>query len=360
VEAQILSSPNQTTRTTPQFSGLGFLIATAIITYGIVAISILRKGWSIETWIAVGRSSALLEVADRLLKWNFSGLEVKAFWGVSIATALVSRLTGLSVADALLGICVFCGLASIYLVYLLFGWQIASLATFLSGSWVKHVLLGGTEPLFVFLILLAIWFLRANRLIACAVLAGIACTVRPVGAMLPIALVGCLLYRRKVTESVKCAAVIGAIGLSYAALLYAATGSPFSNVHGYRGDWSGNLPIGIPVLAIFRTAPFTSMSATLKDLAFVGLTFLCLYHVGIRLAKGAVATPLLAESWFVILFAAFHLSYNSPYGLSEFPRFIVPLVPWLAAAIYAFVPLGRVQLMAAAVIMTSYNAYTLG
>jgi hypothetical protein len=312
-----------------------------------------------ETWILAGRTAPFLEVADRLLRWNFTSLDVKAFWGLSIVSALVSRSTGVSLPVSLLAVCIVCGIAGIFLVYRLFGWQVASLATFLSGSWVKHVLLGGTEPLCVFLVLLAVWFLRNERYIACAAVVGAACTVRPAGAMFAVALVTVLFYRRRRIDALKCAFVIGAIGLAYAGLLYSATGSAFSNVHGYRGDWSGSFPIGIPLLAILLHAPFVSTGALVKDLIFVLLTLLCLYQLGRKMLKTPVGVGEMAEAWFVILFALFHLSYYSPFGLSEFPRFIVPLVPWLAATVYDLIPLGRGPLLMAAAVMTAYNTYTL-
>jgi len=358
--SEILSNPRQSTGGTPRFPGLRFLITIILLTYGVVAGFIFLKGWSLNNWIIAGRTRAFLDVADGLMKWNFTGLEVKAFWGVSIATALVEQLTGMSSANALLGICLFCGVASIFLVYELFGWQVAALATFISGSWVKHVLLGGTEPLFVFLILLAVWLLRAERVVPCAVIAALACTVRPVGITFAAALVANLLYSRRTTEAVRCCLAMGAIGLAYMALLYAATGDPLSNVHGYRGDWSGELPIGIPVFAIFRHAPRLPMGAWIKDLGFVFLTFLCLYQTRSRLLTESLQLSGRVEAWFVILFAAFHLSYNSPYGLSEYPRFIVPLMPWLAASLNKSIPMGKVALLLAAGVLTTYNAFTLG
>src|SRR5690348_11658411 len=128
-----------------------------------------------------GDNSAYISIAAAIRNWDFHGIVVKHFWGLSYAIAGISRLTGISYHWSLLLICWSASLASVVLAYKLWGGWIATAFTIVNFDWYQRSFLGGSEPLFVALIFGSFLAIRRERWTLASLLAALATITRPLG-----------------------------------------------------------------------------------------------------------------------------------------------------------------------------------
>lgn len=327
---------------------LPYLITVLLVSYGAFLVFLVAKHESFGVLITRTNTQPYLDVAAALLKWSFADLHIKVFWGTSIATALVTLVTKLQPSTALILTSILSGFVIVYLLGKLFTWQTAALAIFMSGALMKHVIFGGSEPLFLAVLLSAVLLLRRGHWVASSLVASLSCTVRPLGGMLVLAMLIVLLYRREYLLALKCAAISSLIAVSYQVFIFCATGqSTLGHVQGYSGDWTGGNPWGIPIVSILSRYLYAgSMLLAIKCGVWMALTLLCIVRTAGRLKYERQGSTGVAESWFVIGFALFHLSYNPQ--VPDFPRLICPLTPWLAETVQSVIPLNKYATILAA------------
>jgi len=307
-----------------------------------------------------GDNPDYLEAASAIRHWQFSGVNVKQFWGVSYAVAGVSIMTGTSEATALVVVCVGASLVSVALCYWLWDGWIAAFFALLSLDWFQRSLLGGAEPLFMALLLGSFLMLRRERWVYAAVLGSLATVVRPFGVFALVGLGIHLLYRKRFRDCAIATAIALGIGALYTWPLKHYLGSPFANVASYQKyDWHGGLPFNFPFVAIVRDtirihAPWTNLALTLSWMLFVLVAIVVAIRSGEFRHYAKVHT---AEACFVFLYCLALYTYNAPgWSRSQFPRFGLPILTWALFFLKRYVPTNRNVVWALAVITPSLAA----
>jgi hypothetical protein len=301
-----------------------------------------------------GDNPDYLQAARAIRHWQIAGISVKQFWGLSYAIACVSSITGVSETTALVGVCVSASLLSVALCYWLWGGWIAAFFALLSLDWFQRSLLGGAEPLFIALLLGSFLALRHDRWAWAAILASLATVVRPFGVFALLGLGFHLLYRKRYRDCVVATAIGLVIGALYTWPLKHYLGNPFANITAYRtNDWHSGLPFNFPFVAIIRNtfpinAPLTNLALTLGWILFV------LLGIAIAIRSGDLqryAKEHTAEACFVLLYSLALYSYNaSGWARSNFPRFALPVLPWILFFLRRYLPEHRKVIWALAVI----------
>jgi hypothetical protein len=346
----------------PRPLSLTQVLGTVLLSYVVFLVVLSLAGGSY--WFLVGGgfgdNPSFLQAARAIRHWQFSGVSVKQFWGLPYAMAGVSVLTRAPEAISLAVVCVSASLVGVALCYwLLDGW-IAVFFALLSLDWFKLSLLGGSEPLFVALLLGSFLALRRDRWIIAAVLASLATVVRPFGIFILAGLGIHLLYRKRFRDCASATAIGLGIGFLYIWPLQHYLGSPFANVASYQqNDWRGGVPFNLPLVAIVRDTIRIHAPLTNHMLAYSWILFLLLgMAVAIRSGEFLrLAKDHTAEACFVVLYGLAIYSYDAPgWSRSEFSRFAVPLLPWTLFFVRRYLPTNRKVAMALAVIAPSLAA----
>jgi len=292
-----------------------------------------------------GDSSAYMSVASALRRWSFDGIVVKQFWGLPYLMAAVSFLTGISDRTSLLLVSLLSSLLSVVLAYRLWGGWVAGFFVVLNFDWMQRSLLGGSEPLFMALLLGAFLSIRREQWLIAALLASLATVVRPLGLFALIG-VGLTLLRkqdfRKLTYAVLIGLVIGAL---YVLPLAQHFGDPLANVSRYQiTDWDGSFPFTWPFLAFvyqggLQPAPWTNLALTFGWIFFAVLGSVAM--IGTERFRNYGRTHL-AEILFAAPYLAFLFMYNSSFwARSNFPRFVIPVIPFVLFALDKWIPKDR-------------------
>ena len=299
-----------------------------------------------------GDNGAYLLAAHSIHDWNFDNAPVKQFWGMSYVIALASSLPFLSLRSALLLICGVCSLASVLFAYQLWGPWIAGYFAVVNFDWLQRSFLGGAEPLFVVLLFASLVCMRAQRWVLGSLLASFATVVRPVGvfALLAIGLV--LLFRREYRRFAICTGVGAVIGILYLLPFWIYFHDPLYQFHRYQKyDWNSGLAIALPFQAL--ASSFLHNQEPLTNVALT-LGWIILVLVGLLAASRKSFRPYvhehIAEFVFVFFYSVFLFTYNSGWARAEFPRFALPVVPFVLKALERWVPKSRIALYATCVV----------
>jgi hypothetical protein len=346
----------------PRPPSLTEVLGMVLLSYVIFLIVLSLIGGSYWSLVGgkFGDNPDYLRAASAIRHWQFAGVEVKQFWGVSYAVASVSIVTGVSEAVGLVVVCVLASLASVALCYWLWDGWIAAFFALLSLDWFQRTLLGGAEPLFMALLLGSFLALRRDRWIYAATLASLATVVRPFGVFALVGLGIHLLARRRFRDCAIATAIGLVIGGLYVWPLKHYLGNPFANVAAYRSnDWRGGLPLNLPFVAIVHDtigahAPVTNLVLTFGWMLFilVGLA------VAVRSAElQQLAKRQTAEACFVLLYCLALFTYDAPgWSRSQFPRFALAVLPWTLAFLKRYIPMDRKVVWPLAVIMPTLAA----
>jgi len=346
----------------PQALSLTEVLGTILLSYVIFLVVLSLAGGSY--WFLVGGgfgdNPSFLQAARAIRHWQFSGVAVKQFWGLPYATAGVSLITRAPEAISLAVVCVGASLVSVSLCYWLWDGWIAAFFALLSLDWFKLSLLGGSEPLFMALLLGSFLALRRDRWVIAAVLASLATVVRPFGIFALAGLGIHLLYRKRFRDFAGATAIGLGIGLLYIWPLQHYFGSPFANVASYQQyDWRGGLPFNLPLVAIVRDTIRIYSPLTNHILAYSWILFVLL-GVVVAIRSGEfrrLAKEHTAEACFVALCGLAIYSYDAPgWSRSEFSRFALPLLPWTLFFLRRYLPTNRKVVMALAVVAPSLAA----
>jgi hypothetical protein len=196
-----------------------------------------------------------------------------------------------------------------------------------------------------------------------SVCAACATTVRPLGIFALVGLAVALLVRREWKRLAGVTAVGLAIGLLYALPLTLVFGDPLANLHWYqRRDWDSSAPFTLPFVGMVRG--FFHSSAPLTNLVKVAAWLLLVLGGVLAMAMTARFRAYVrkypAEGVFVVLYTMFLLSYNSrSWAWAEFPRFAIPILPFVFFALERVYPKHRAVLYpigAASVVLAALSA----
>jgi hypothetical protein len=306
-----------------------------------------------------GDSGAYMTAAAGIRRADFRDIRVKQFWGVSYAMAPVSFLLGGSVRASLLLVCGISSLLSVLLVQELWGGWIAAFFAILNFDWLQRSYLGGSEPLFMALLLASFLAVRRGRWILGSALASFATVTRPVGVLALVTLGLALLAKPEYKKLALCTGVALVIGVLYVLPFWIYFGDPLYQVHSYKvNDWHSEFPIGLPFQAIGTSfvhdhQPLTNVLLTLGWVVFVLIGTGAMARKGFR--NYIREHP--PEAWFGLLYIAFIFSYNSStWARAEFVRFAIPALPFILLSLNNWIPKSRVLLYTAATVCAALAA----
>ena len=301
-----------------------------------------------------GDSSAYMTLASAIRHWDFHAIIVKQFWGLPYAMAALSKLTGLSDRTALLVFSFIPSLVAVLLARRLWNGWIAAYFAVLNFDWLQRSCLGGSEPLFVCLLLAAFASVRRERWLLASLLAAFATVVRPLGVFALLGIGIALLMQRDFRRFAAATAIGLAVGILYAIPLATQFGDPLATVNSYHSpQWQGGWLFGFPFYAIVKgtlihPAPWTNLV-----LSF-GWIFLVVIAV-IVMAKSsefrAYCRAHLIEGVFLVPYLWCMFTYNYPsWARSNFARFSIPILPFVLLALYPWLPKDRRVLWGLAVV----------
>jgi len=290
-------------------------------------------------------SSAYMSVASAIRHWNFHGLTVKQFWGLPYLMAAISTLTRVSDRTALLLISFLSYFVCAALAYRLWGGWIAGFFSLLNFDWLQRSFLGGSEPLFVALLFGTFLMVRQNKWVWAATLASLSTVVRPLGFVALVGIGITLLWKREY-KKFAVAVVIGlVVGVAYAWPLWVQFGDPWATVHSYQqANQTGPALFGIPFYAIIKgtfmyPAPLTNLIFTFGWICFTLAGALAML-VRPSLREYRRSHPV--EMLFVAGYLLAICSYNFPYwARGTFPRFVIPIIPFVVLALLPWIPKSR-------------------
>jgi len=309
-----------------------------------------------------GDNPAYLGIALAIRHWNFQGLSVKAFWGLPYVMAGISVLTGISDRAALLLVSYCACFASIVLAFRLWDGWIAGFFAILNFDWMQRSFLGGSESLSVALLLGAFFAARRKHWILAALLASFSTTVRPLGMLALVGLGLALLWKRDF-RNFSLATLTGlVVGGLYVLPLALYFKNPLANAQAYqRADWEGGRFLSWPFYAIIKgtdlyAVPWTNLILTYGWIFLVLAGFLKLI-----LTKNCRqywrTRP--TEMMFAVSYLAWLFTYNSPYWVrGSFPRYAIPVLPFVFLALKEWLPRDRRVLWGIAIVSPVLAAFS--
>lgn len=318
-----------------------------------------------DYWIKVARfgdNSAYIAISSSIRHWDFSSISVKHFWGLPILTALLGSVTGMSDIYALIVICAMSSLVGLVLSHVLFGGLVSSFFLILSWDWLQRSVLGGAEPLFFALLCSSFYASRKMRLSAGSTYAAYATTVRPLGIFMILGFFVTLAAKRKFQQLCWSMAIVAMIGLGYILILTLAKGNPLANIEAYASeDWkSAHLPVSIPFLSILyglvdSREPITNIvKISFFAVLVISGTLAVFWRKNFAVFK-EVSQP---EVVFVILYLVFLVSYNSSWAWQEFPRFVIPLLPYILLSLKEWLPNDRRLIWISGIVSAALAAFS--
>jgi len=293
-----------------------------------------------------GDSPGYMAVASAIRHWNFHGLKVKHFWGLPYAMAALSRLTGVGDRTALMLICFGSSLASVAIAHRLWGGWVAGFFAIINFDWLQRSFLGGSEPLFVAFVFGSFLAIRRERWLLAALLAALATVTRPLGFFL-LGGIGLTLLWRRDWRRLAGATTIGlAIGTLYVIPLARNFHDPLATVHSYEGaPSSASVPLfGIPFYAIVKgtilyPAPLTNLLLTFGWIFLVLIAIIAM--LGTKQFR-SYAREHVPEMVFAVPYLLSLYCYNYPYwARGSFPRFAIPIIPFVILALRCWLPKDR-------------------
>jgi hypothetical protein len=292
-----------------------------------------------------GDSSAYMSLASAIRHWDFHGIVIKQFWGLPYAMAALSKLTGLSDRSALLLFSMVPSLLASLLAWRLWDGWIAGYFAILNFDWMQRSCLGGSEPLFVSLLLGSFVAVRQGRWLLASLLASLATVVRPLGLFALVGIGLTLLWKRDFRKLAATTAIGLLVGVLYAFPLASYFGDPLANVDSYHSkQWQGGWLFGFPFYAIIKgtliyPAPWTNLV-----LSF-GWILLVLGAVVVMMKSSefhAYCRAHTVEALFLVPYLWCLFSYNYPYwARGTFARFAIPILPFVLLALYRWLPRDR-------------------
>ncbi len=292
-----------------------------------------------------GDSSAYMNLAAAIRRWNFTGVIVKQFWGLPYVMAALSKLTGLSDRTALLIFSFIPSLLATLLARRLWSGWIAAYFAVLNFDWLQRSCLGGSEPLFVCLLFGAFACVRRKHWLLASLLAAFATVVRPLGIFALVGIGITLLVQREFRKFAAATAIGLAVGTLYALPLAAHFGDPLATVNSYHSSqWQGGWLFGFPFYAIVKgtvlyPAPWTNLILSFGWIFLVLLA--CI--VMVRSAEFRAYCRLhIVEAVFLVPYLWCLFTYNYPsWARGNFARFAIPILPFVLLALYRWLPKDR-------------------
>jgi hypothetical protein len=322
-------------------------LAEAILIWAICAVVFIVVASAFRPYMSLvmnfGDTGGYVDIARAIASWDFSGLHIKQFWGVSYPAAALIKVAGLSGPVAILTVCFASSLLALVLAHRLWGGWIALFALSLNFDWFQRSFLGGSEPLFVALLFASFLMIRKERWLWAALLASLATITRPLGVFLLVGIGLVLLFRRQ-WRALALASLIGlVVGTLYVLPLKLYLHDSLATVHSYGAAHSAAKTslFGIPFYAIIVgtlrfPAPWTNLVLSFGWI-FLVVTGTIAMIATREFREYARSHP--AETIFAALYLLSLYCYNLPYwARGNFARFAIPILPFVFLALSRWLP----------------------
>jgi hypothetical protein len=290
-------------------------------------------------------NSSYLSVASAIRHWDFRGLVVKQFWGLPYLIALVSWISHISEQTALLVISFGCYFIALAISHRLWGGWVAGFFAVLNFDWFQRAFLGGSEPLFVALLFGSFLMVRQDKWLMAALLASLSTVVRPLGFFVLVGIAIALIARGQYRRLALVTLIGSLVGIAYMWPLWQQLQDPLATVHSYQQlHQPGPALFGIPFYAIvkgslMRSAPWTNLALTWGWIVFV-LCGTAAMLVTSRFRE--FSNSHIVEATFAAFYLLAIYSYNLPYwARGTFPRFAIPIVPFVLLGLLQWLPKSR-------------------
>jgi hypothetical protein len=296
-------------------------------------------------------NSNYLALADFIRSWSpTNSLGYQHFWGYPYFIVAVSSILHLPSLEAMLGISLLSSTLTCLLLHRLYGGLVAVAFGLVSSTWILLSVFGGSEPLFVALLFASFLAARRERWFLAIFLGCVATTVRPIGILMPFALIGSLLWQRNWSAAARCCVIALATMVAYLVPVYLLTGDALAQPRLYSADWRvHHFSLAHSGILTFPALRLVQGFYNLHDRwnswpAAVLRFFWILTTIGgaILLWTPRLARKLpLVERIFGCAYTAFLVCYNFDYIALYIPRFILPALPLVLFVARKWIPQDR-------------------
>jgi len=325
----------------PTLQQVLLLSVTCYAVYVIVICSLQDYWPMVRTF---GDNQPYVSIATGIRNWNFPAIKEWQFFGLPYAMVGFSFLTRTSFWTAVLVLSVVCSFVTVVLSNRLWGGWVAGFFAVASREWMERSLLGGAEPLFLALLFGSFLAARRERWTVAALLAALSTTVRPMGifALLAIGLV--LLWRKRYNSLLAAVLVGSVVGALYILPMKLYMGAALANVTEYgQADGSGGHPLTLPFRALFQNSmPALSTHLNIARAgAWIAALLLALAAMVYNPRFREYARKHPVEVIFCALYSMLLFTYNSPWARIAFPRYVIPVIPFMVLAFLQWIPRDR-------------------
>jgi uncharacterized protein (TIGR03382 family) len=348
------------------------VVLILVVTFSAQIVEALRTvGWQARATGDLDNldNSNYLALADFIRKWTpTTSINYQHFWGYPYFIIAVSSILHMPSLQALVVISLTSSIVTCLLLHQLYGGFVAVAFGMVSSTWILLSVFGGCEPLFTALLFAAFLAARRERWILAVCLGCAATTVRPIGILMPLALLASLLWHRNWKAAARSCAVALAAAVAYMIPVYLLTGDALVQPRLYSSDWQVHeFPFAHPGILTFPALRLLQGFYYLHDrwnswpAAGLRLTWIVTAVGGAILlwtSRRSIELPLV-ERIFGCAYMTFLLCYNFDFIALYIPRFILPALPLLLFAVRKWIPRDRRILWPLAVLSIVFNTVVL-
>jgi hypothetical protein len=186
-------------------------------------------------------NSNYLALADFIRHWTpTASLGYQHSWGYPYFIIAVSSILYLSGLQTMLVISLLSSTFTCLLLHRLYGGLVTVVFGMVSPTWILLSVFGGCEPLFMALLFASFLAARRERWLLAMFLGCVATTVRPIGILMPFALIASLLWQGNRSAAARYCVVALATGVAYLIPVYLLTGDALVQPRLYSSDWQAH------------------------------------------------------------------------------------------------------------------------
>jgi len=314
-------------------------------------------------------NSNYLALADFIRNWApTTSLTYQHFWGYPYFIIAVSSILHLPSLLAMVGISLLSSTLTCLFLHRLYGGLVAVAFGMASSAWILLSVFGGCEPLFMALLFVSFLSARREQWLLAILLGCAATTVRPIGILMPVALIGSLLWQRNWSAAARCCVLALAAAAAYVIPVYLLTGDAFLQPRLYSADWQvhdfslahGGI-LTFPALRLLQGFYYLHDRWNSWPAAILRLVWIFGAVGGAILvwtSRRARELPPI-ERIFGCAYTAFLVCYNFDYISLYIPRFILPALPLVLFTVRKWIPQDRRILWPLAALSIVFNTVVL-
>lgn len=313
-------------------------------------------------------NSNYLALVDFIRNWVHStSLDYQHFWGYPYFIIGVSSIFHLPSLQAMVGISLVSSIITCILLHRLYGGLVAVAFGMVSSTWILLSVFGGCEPLFMALLFASFLAARRERWLLAIFLGCAATTVRPIGILMPLALLASLLLQRNWRAAARCCVVALAAAAAYLIPVYLLTGDALVQPRLYSSAWQVHeFPLAhggiltFPALRLLQSF-FYFYDRSSGPGAVLRLIWILAAVGGVILLWTPRCSSELppVERIFGCAYTTFLVCYNFDFMALYIPRFILPALPLLLFVVRKWIPCNRRILWPLAALSIVFNTAVL-